>query len=338
MRKRFIVATILALAACGKSNGDSGSLSYLAACAALEARTVALYSSCFHANPISAQWVNGASTCATTQKEIDKGLISYDATKGAACDVATRGLSCDFIYGPAAAPADCTAMLTGKVAANGTCYSSADCQAGFCTTEATATCPGTCKPFGTVDASCGDDAPCGPGLDCFGDVCKARSAAGGACPCQAGLWCDLEVTTSTGTGTCKAPLAAGATCNPHGSDNCALGFVCATDTATCQALVGEGGACAPPRQTDDSTVCGSGYHCDASTKKCVSDPAVGSACTTEINCLIGYCDDTTTPATPVCKALIASGGNCTTPEQCASLSCTDGTCDAPSGDICTNPF
>ena len=311
-----------------------GTVSYTAACAAFEAASVALYASCFHANPLDIQG-DDTSSCAAVQKEIDKGLISYDATKGAACIAALGTLPCDFIFGLASAPAACAAMLSGKVATNGSCYSSVDCQAGFCTSEVTTTCPGTCKPFGADGASCADDAPCGSGFECFTGACKARSAAGGACPCKVGLWCDLDL--STNSGTCKARLAAGASCNAHGSDTCAIGLICAADTATCKALAGEGDTCVPPTQSGGPTVCGRGYHCDSSTKKCVSDPTAGHACSADVNCLMGYCDDVTTPSAPVCKALVSDGGNCTDPLQCASLSCTNGKCDASTSGVCVSP-
>lgn len=153
--------------------------------------------------------------------------------------------------------------------------------------------------------------------------------AGGACPCQAGFWC--EMVDLSQTGTCKAVLTAGATCEGW---SCAPGLICAGEPATCKALAGEGDACTP---ADGPTECGEGYHCDTTTKKCVSDPSVGSACASDVFCLNAYCDETTTPSAPVCKALVADGGACTDDEQCGSFSCTSGKCDAAGDGSCLAP-
>jgi hypothetical protein len=317
-----------------------GNATYLTVCNDMMSRVQALFVSCYHANPAyMSQFFS--SDCAQVQKEIDHGLATYDAAQGAACDAALQTLTCDFLLQGGELPAACQAVLAGTVQASGTCYSRVDCRSGYCTAEVNGTCPGTCQPFVAQGGVCTDTTQCTPGLTCdvasLGDNghCVAPSGVGGACPCHSDLWCD---TSAGGAGQCRARLGQGATCNPAYLA-CQPGLVCVRSGASgaCRAYVGAGGTCTPPVRAYDPTECGFGYACAPSTSRCVSYPAAGESCATIPHCLNGYCDGQTTPGAPVCKALVADGGDCTLDYQCASHSCTGGACDPSSSDFCSMP-
>ena len=328
--------TLKAIAtASGYTTSDVGSAAYiintgggtdfLTACNSYFNKSVSLLETCLKANPAA---VGSSQTfCADTQKEITAGLISYNSTQGAACVSAVNALTCaDLNSAGSSAPAACNAALTGTVGTGGTCYSSNDCAAGFCTWELpTGTCPGTCQPFVALGNACTVDAQCGAARACDGGVCKTVQAVNGACPCQAGLWCD---TSGGAPGVCKASLAVGASCSVT-NDHCTVVARCAGTPATCQSYVGAGAAC-----TTAVDLCGLGYYCDG-TSHCASYPTSGQSCATPATpgvCLNSYCDIIASPTAPVCKPLLADGATCNPTyfgTDCASGYCNPSSKCAP---------
>jgi hypothetical protein len=211
-------------------------------------------------------------------------------------------------------PASCLAALVGQVATNGTCYSGDDCANGWCTSDLTATCPGQCKAYAGLGASCGNGTTeCAPGLMCWsnGDpaTCRTPNSLGAACPCQAGYWCDQQIASPV----CKATKTSGVCSDQDGE--CAVGYQCFFDGTGqhCTAIAGSGGSCT-------ANPCGWGYVCTSGT--CHPWATVGQSCvgaSTGGMCIGGYCDGTTT-----CVAYKANGATCTSWNQCASGNC-DGT-------------
>ena len=293
--------------------GGGGSGDFLPVCNALFDKTLGLVATCFHANPDLINSFMGPmqASCADMQKEITAGLISFNASQGAACSSAVDALTCGSITGMEGVPVPpaCDAALVGTVATGGTCYSSNDCASGYCTWDLpSGTCPGTCQPFRTLGQSCqGPD--CADGLACDGGTCKAQSGVGGTCPCQNGLWCDGAV--------CTSYAAAGSTCG-SATVKCDPLTICAGTPETCQAYAGPGAACDPA-----DSICGLGYACDPGTSKCVSWPAIGQPCPDYI-CLTGYCDFLA--GTPTCKAKLADGATCT--PGLYGTDCVSGLCNA----------
>lgn len=318
--KAIAAATGYATSAVGSATyviGGGGSGDFLPICNALFDKMLGLMATCFHANPAFINSFNGPmqASCADLQKEITAGLISFNASQGAACASAVDGLTCASLTGAVGVPvpAACQAALVGTVAANGTCYSSDDCASGYCTWDlAAGTCPGTCKPFAALGQPCSVQQMCADGQACDGAggamTCKARSGVGGTCPCQDNLWCDSSEVCRAYAATGSSCAAATVQCNPFST--------CAGTPRTCRAFVGLGEACDPAE-----SVCGLGYGCDSATSKCVSWPSVGQACPNFL-CVDGYCDFMA--ASPVCKARLADGATCNPAlmgMDCRSLGC-----------------
>jgi hypothetical protein len=314
-----------------------GGTDFLAACTALFSAYQGLLETCTQANPafLSAPGpFSGNFDCAGIQREITANLVAYDPLLGAACVSDAQALGCSALLagGGLTIPASCEGSITGLVASGGSCYSSNDCAAGSCSSDFTATCPGTCQPFVALGGDC-SSADCASGLTCdyqaMTPTCVTQGTTGSPCPCQEGLWCD----TMGGTpGICTAPQTAGGICTADPA-SCAPGYECVGFTffppspGTCQALVGGGAACGA------SVPCGLGWVCPSGT--CVSVPSTGAACdpATTPFCIGGYCDFTL--ATPVCVAYKADGAPCADSGECASGNCGAGGLCAPGG--CTVP-
>lgn len=313
----MVVAVAVLASGCGGSGNDSQptpqAVGFTAFCEGALTASMGKVASCLHANPALLPGV--ADGCAEIQKEITANRVAYDATRGAACLAASQAATCaDLLSGGWASLSGCEQVLTGRVANGGGCYSSGTCASGFCTADWTSACPGTCQAFAGSGASCAA-AECAPGLVCEWSAagtatCKAASAAGGACPCQDGLWCDA--------GVCRARQTSGA-CSLGGAFQCALGYACSYSAAspTCLPVVGAGGSC-----TAASEVCGPGYACVAGT--CTSWPSVGQACgAPAYACIGGYC------ASGTCLAHKAPGAACGADHECASGLCSaGGACEA----------
>ena len=282
--------------------GGGGSGDFLTVCNALFDKMGSLMTTCLHANPGFMGFIETIvapmrASCPDLQKEIDAGLIAFTPAQAAACASAIEALTCDSLSGTGGVsiPAACESAMVGTVATGGTCYSSNDCAAGYCTWDLlTGTCPGTCQPFAALGQPCSVPEMCASGQVCDAGTCKAPSAVGGDCPCLGNLWCD-------GSNVCRAYATAGSSCVASNVE-CNIFTICAGSPATCQSYVGLGATCDPA-----DSVCGFGYDCDAGTSKCVSWPVVGQACPDGI-CLTGYCD---VLGGLVCADKKADGATCT---------------------------
>jgi hypothetical protein len=292
-----------------------GGMDWLGFCAALGNKSSALEDACEKSNP-ALHAIPWASTpfCAEVQAEITAGRVVYDAAAGAACAAAIQGFTCADrdAAGDLNMPTACAAILAGTVANQGSCQLSADCATGYCTTEETQTCPGTCQPYVPLHGDC-THAPCADGLTCDIDymsetpapTCLAAAPVEGACPCQDGLWCDL---TQGPPGTCKAPKTSGP-CQVR--EECAAGYSC--HDQECVALAGADESCA----TAD---CATGYTCTAGT--CRSWPTAGQACSGYGPCAGGYCDGS------ACAAYKLLDAACNNAYECATAACRGGHCVA----------
>jgi hypothetical protein len=156
---------------------------------------------------------------------------------------------------------------------------------------------------------------------------------GGSClsegECQNG-YCDSgNAGGSSGCpGTCKAFTATGSDCS--GTVRCAPTDSCDSSNL-CTTRVARGGDCSDP-----SAICALGLVCSGNT--CQPPGGAGAACAVGFildTCADGlYCDDTSTPASPVCKRRLAAGAACSSKQQCGDgLVCADqgtgGVCAAP---------
>jgi hypothetical protein len=325
MRKLMAVLAF-ALAACGGSGNNTsgaGASQFATACAGLLAAEAGLMKTCSKVNP-ALFLPNGmfefSRVCDFLESEIVAGRVHYDASQFAACLTAYQAVTCadlppgDPTGDPATKPAACAAAFTGTVAVNAACFAGADCSNGFCSSDTSRTCPGTCQPFRVAGESCSAQ-QCGPGLACTVDPmavttsCKATGAVGAACPCQPGLWCN----TANAGGRCETAIAPGGACAAY-STNCRAGYQCQGATTatpgTCQPIVGQGGACTVRDQ------CGFGYQCQSGT--CSGLPTLGQDCSTTM-CAQGYCDS----AARICTAYLADGATCSS----APGGCLSGTCN-----------
>jgi len=306
LRTLTTVLVVLAMG-CGSSNGGNDRPTFAAMCSSAGAAINQVFVTCWKANPDVIAATNPLSQlvvpdCADLRKAIDAGRVTYDASSAQACLAALGSCGILTTFTP---PAACRDALKGAVANGGTCYTSTDCQNGFCTAESSlSTCPGSCVAYAASGAPCGASAQCAPSQVCTG-TCKTPSRAGGPCPCEANFYCD--------SGTCKPGQVSGGPCSDHGQ--CASSYVCVgAATKTCQAMVGLNGDC-----TQGAELCGPGYVCTSS--RCVSAPGIGSACTDYI-CIDGYCDPT-----GHCAAWKRKGDACSETDACVTYtSCTNGMC------------
>ena len=140
----------------------------------------------------------------------------------------------------------CTAANTCARAgvAGATCDNTNPCASNLFCNVATGQTAGTCAAIRTVDQSCGSSGQCTDGLYCTGapmtpGVCKAKLAAGAACPtdhfdaCGTNLYCNAGLGATTGV--CAMLKANDATCT---SGNECQGY-CNNGTCT-------GGYCSDP--------------------------------------------------------------------------------------------
>jgi hypothetical protein len=227
------------------------------------------------------------------QKDVTAGLATFSSTVATACNAAIQALTCsdlDPAGGLQTWPAACNGLMAGTVVNSGNCYHSFDCANGYCTSEHTMSCPGTCQPYVQLSGSCAN-ADCAPNLVCgTSGFCRAAGALNASCPCQDGLWCDPSAGP---TGTCKAPKTSGACTGIK--DECAVGYAC--DGSNCAPVRGGGQSCGTGEP------CADGYNCTGSV--CTSWPTVNEACVGSEPCLDSFCLSgtcTAYPAVGVCSA------------------------------------
>ena len=260
--------------------------------------------------------------CSVEAKEVTGGRVVIDTSKTAGCLSALSGVSCSKGYGglDTETIAACKGVITGTVAAGGSCYANDNCgSAGQCVFTNGA-CPGTCKALVPVGGSC-SGGNCVIGALCGQGICAALSAAGGPCG-DVHHACDDELNCVNNV--CVAAKSTGA-CD-DATIHCAFGSVCAS--GTCKPQVAVGGDCSV-----DSNVCSFGDYCRAG--RCVAFISNGGACDPSVDqCVTGYCD----AGTRVCTPRKAGGVACADGLQCQSLQCSAGsnTCTTPTP-ACVSP-
>lgn len=233
-------------------------------------------------------------------------VITYDSDLASQCidNFATAGCAFSGFHSDPEDP--CADMFVGTVATGGACTISLECANGGiceatdpnCDSDVTC-CPGTCMAVPTVPlgGNC-STASCETGY-CLStnDTCTAPIATAGApCTdfdaCANPMYCDVFATSPT----CVTPAARGATCDP----NMLLPCIDSRD------------------------------YCDAISKKCTANVAVGQTCggTNEADC-VGFAD--CSPAM-TCVALSLAGAACPAGDDAAclgDLDCPTGTCTLP---------
>jgi hypothetical protein len=294
----------------------------------------------------------GGDTACVTRSQITcvnafgaKGSGTTTATI-AACTAAYPSYTCTN-YFDGNPPTACVPPA-GTLANGQPCGANAQCQSTFCATGAFAVC-GTCQPLPAAGAACQVNADCGRDLDCVKPagastatmgVCTAYAASGAACltyktPCEAGLACVGDDTTTGATGTCQtAGTTVGAACDASRKTapncNADLGLVCipamkGSEVGTCKAitLAMQGAMC--------------GYTGSA--------PVTGY-----VDCQEGVCQRPTNDAgvealAGTCVALVSDTGACSlaagspgciTPAKCvpSSAGAMTGTCTVPNAASC----
>lgn len=123
------------------------------------------------------------------------------------------------------------------------------------------------------------------------------------------------------------------------SSDCEQGLIC---LGTCQKPcantgfdIGEGEVCQDAEINFYGT-CAEGLICNPEDGLCTAPPEAGETCLQGAICASGnWCDFT---ADQTCAPLIEVGGDCVTPQECTTLTCTDQKCaEAPGeGDACIN--
>jgi hypothetical protein len=159
------------------------------------------------------------------------------------------------------------------------------------------------------------------------NTCKTLPTAGQPCltspppgvtdSCDPDPTLRLVCTTPAGStmGTCMGPAQVGQSCT---SLPCDTNLYCDPTTSVCAMLPTLNQSCATIGQ------CLTPYYCNFAKQPATCDqPAqLGQSCQS-VTCDTNlYCDTTTTPAMPTCKALLADGAVCTSSIQCASHDCT----------------
>ena len=248
---------------------------------------------------------------------VASGKVKFDATQAQACIDAVT--TCTAVSGE---PAACSATIIGTIAVGQACTTSTECVTG----SACASCK--CVAQGGVGATCATLTDCASYI-CTGGKCAAipqpgkqgeSCATGGGC--ESGLAC-------VSPGICAPYLASGAACK--GGDLCVAGFLCATDntgSGTCKAVPNVGDACQGSCGYQDRPCAG-----DAGATKCQNIAYLGDAC------VAGQCnyDLTCDKASKKCVTSPAGGTACTTGgTECGDNGyCSSGKCLGASGNTCS---
>ena len=146
--------------------------------------------------------------------------------------------------------------IHGSRPAGGPCGSNAQCQSGACNRQPNTVCGVCATPVGEGNA-CGEDSECAPGLSCQTKKCLKPQALGMPCdavrPCQFGAYCKEAVCTAQG--------AAGASCTAEGACDAGAGLFCNPVARVCQpvAYATAGEACG--LVAGGITVCAAGGRC-----------------------------------------------------------------------------
>ncbi|MCW5803421.1 MAG: hypothetical protein KIT31_13640 [Deltaproteobacteria bacterium] len=250
---------------------------------------------------------------------INVGKVLFNGVAAEACQAALAAQSCDAASRDARVlPAPCRKMFLGTLPVDAECQRDEECVSGSCDQEAACPtntcCPGVCTsseraPIGdacTSNATCADDAFCGPD-----NLCRALATIGEECrrdeECDYGLGCIGP--TDQMPGRCRETPGFGGTCLYGRCGE--IGAAC--KAFACVALGLPGAACISNADCSPFTLC------DGATQKCVDVPALGMPCT--VACAgEAYCE----PSTMTCTAPLANTTPCRADDQCASLFCEEG--------------
>ncbi len=350
MRHAAILSPVLALGAAlaaGCPSSTSGGLPMsqfadefgVAACDAVEACAGPTVSSVFFASAggCDAAFVAGYRNALLpiVEQAIDRGTVTYDPAAARACINALRADPCSLTNNGSAAVA-CQDVWQGTQPAGGACSINEECGVEqFC--SITTACPGTCQARRTSGQSCNEERHCAAGLACTDGMCVAPPMTGAGCMDLGG--CGLGSLCSGGQ--CRPVdevLIAneGQACNLQMGPLCQEGLSCVVDavmpgvgaTFVCRARVAAGAACRVglPSQCPEGQACA---ETDAMRLDfdgvCAPVPSTeGATCDTLSGCASGMrCADA------VCMRVRENGETCTSGGQCASTTCTGGTCVAP---------
>ena len=247
---------------------------------------------------------------------------------------------------PMSPVAVCPEAFAGRVGEGGPCVTSTECRSGmYCTDGPSGTCTGTCTKRKAVGAECDSADSCVVGATCRDDGrCEALASAGDPCTtqlCGPGTVCDdFEADEFRWAATCRVLVPTDgptAPCSITGDDGryhvCPAGTWCrlpyGEHQGSCIATPGRGAPCI------DLVPCAAGLSCVAGV--CRDGLPAGTTCDPagEGTCGYGgYCAATGTgaadeaTATYACRQdfTVADDGACSTPRDCASHACVDGTC------------
>ncbi len=311
----------------GADAGTSSSIPFDQACPQFLDATLDKVPSCMGvAREFVAEMLNVTTQCSNMTKAIAAGRQKYDGSKAQACIDAAKSQTCDQILG-GGKPLACADMLSGAVAAGGTCYQSDDCSGdAYC--ETNGTCAGKCTAYVAVGGDC-SNGQCTRGSSCISTKCVADVGPSQACGTSV-AWCQIGANCSADPGTCQAAPTSG----PCDFDRkqCAAGYACVGWTPSAD------GSCAPAKAV--------GASCTAGKKECLSGAAcVGGTCKIAkvgdtcgyvgtmsslevVMCVGGYCDNDPQHGkmTGTCLAFKAVGATCAGGSECGF----GGTCDSNS--------
>jgi len=224
----------------------------------------------------------------------DRCHIPTDSGTGTCVEVVERGETCDDALDQCAKGSVCYEQkCVDKVPLSAKCTTNEMCPAD-------AVCSGTCLQALALEADCTPSDQCILGSACVAGKCRLLGAANDACPCEVGLWCDVD-------DTCQLPGDVGDDCEQAtgtGSlSTCQVPLFCDTATNTCQAPGAEGDACNYAYPLDS---CQAGFYCVCS-----------SGCAAPIS------------AVATCQPQLELDADCTLPRECASGACTATKCAEP---------
>jgi hypothetical protein len=252
------------------------------------------------------------------QREIDQGLVTYDAAAATACFSVIANASCavDAISSTSSTAPSCAGVVKGTIASGGACVSDEQCTTGLCKQPSCggSCCLGVCAVKAAAGGSCTQSSECVADATCNYDgsltgTCKPRAPRGEACEynsdCQSGLTCD-----STGSKTCVPLIADGHPCTPGGASCAELSSFCDGTSKTCQPRIRVGAPCV----NDTGVLLGSDCVIYAQCRGgvCVAIPTVGEPCQitdggyAEIACLVGTCTNGSCKVDPSTPCTIAS--------------------------------
>lgn len=238
-------------------------------------------------------------------------------------------------------PAAC-ATPAGTAALGAACGVDAQCASAFCAIAQYQVC-GTCAALPVagatcqVAAECGRDSACAKAATATAGTCAAYVAAGGACltdvnPCEAGLSCVGDDTTTMAKGTCQTSGASvGAACDSTRKTapacNADRGLACipaakGSGVGTCQAILLVA-VDAPCGDIGSAPITG------------VADCQAGGLCVEAPAATTGTCVNPAADGAP-CDNDTSVGPPCLAPAKCVptSATVTSGICTVPDATKC----